>query len=137
MNAVEFVKKFGLGKVIELLNRIESETEFLLNYSDTYLYPVQLKSDWCHEDEFSQYCESELYWVSRSMGKDDEDINDYWFASVLELKQIVDAFELVERSGGLVACRNTINTMDSISSDKNGLIYKPFAEAVSLVEQCK
>ena len=57
--------------------------------------------------------------------------------SISDLKQIVDAFELVERSGGLVACRNTINTMDSISSDKNGLIYKPFAEAVSLVEQCK
>ena len=96
MNAVEFVKKFGLSKVIELLNRIESETEFLLNYSDTYLSPVQLKSDWCHEDEFSQYCESDLYWMSRSMSKDDEDINDHWFASVLELKQIVEMFEFVE-----------------------------------------
>ena len=154
MNAIGFVKKFGLGKVIELLNRIESETEFLLNYSDTYLYPVQLKSDWCNEDEFSQYCESELYWVSRSMSKDDEDINDHWFASVLELKQIVEAFELVEYCNGLEDAKELLDEIDSerwvynlytntvISSDYSPcdnmcIKYDVLKQAIELVEKCK
>lgn len=53
-----------------------------------------------------------------------------------DLKQIVDAWELVEKSGGLKACRKTLKIMDDINADKNGLIYKPFSEAVNLVEQC-
>ena len=53
-----------------------------------------------------------------------------------DLKQIVDAFELVEKSGGLKVCRKTLKIMDNINADKNGLIYKPFSEAVNLVEQC-
>ena len=132
MKAVEFVKKFGLGKVIELLNRIENETEFLLNYSNTYLYPVQLKSDWCHEDGFSKYCESELYWVSRSMGKDDEDINDHWFASVLDLKQIVDAFEWVENFGGLDGFKD-----EYMSRIENNECVSGMNRVIDLVEQCK
>ena len=130
MDAVEFVKKFGLGKVIELLNRIENETEFLLNYSNTYLYPVQLKSDWCHEDGFSKYCESELYWVSRSMGKDDEDINDHWFASVLELKQIIDAFEWVEKFGGLDGFKD-----EYMSRIENNECVSGMSNAIELVER--
>ena len=131
MNAVEFVKKFGLRKVIELLDRIESETEFLLNYSDTYLYPVQLKSDWCNEDDFSQYCESELYWVSRSMSKDDEDINDHWFASVLDLKQIVDSFEWVEKFGGLDGFKD-----EYMSRIENNECVSGMSNAIELVEKC-
>ena len=57
--------------------------------------------------------------------------------SVLDLKQIVDAFELVEKSGGLKACRKTLKIMDDINADKNGLLYKPFSEAVNLVERCQ
>lgn len=61
---------------------------------------------------------------------------DKYNFSTDDLKQIVDAWELVEKSGGLKACRKTLKIMDDINADKNGLIYKPFSEAVNLVEQC-
>lgn len=59
------------------------------------------------------------------------------FVCKKDLKQIIDAFELVEKSGGLKACRKTLKIMDDINADKNVLIYKPFSEAVNLVEQCQ
>ena len=131
MKANEFVKKFGWGEVIKLLNSIESETGFLLNYSDTCLSPVQLKTDWCCEDELSRYCENESYWVSRSMDKDDEDINDYWFTSVLDLKHLIESHELVESYGGLENAKD-----EYFSCVQNNEPASYIAKAILEVESC-
>ena len=56
---------------------------------------------------------------------------------VSDLKQIVDAFELVESKGGLVECKKILSR-DNFTWCSGGSVYgNPLKRAVNLVEQCQ
>ena len=56
---------------------------------------------------------------------------------VSDLKQILEAFELVESKGGLVECKKILSR-DNFTWCSGGSVYgNPLKRAVNLVEQCQ
>ena len=132
MNAIEFVKKYGQERVFNFIKnprKLDSDTEFLFNYSRTQFNPIQLKQDEFEYDEFAELDENEWYWVPRCFDKNDEDIIENDFASVVDLKQIVDAFELVESYGSIDDAKNYLDNLRLDSKTE-------LEQALNLVEQC-
>ena len=64
-------------------------------------------------------------------------IDDYIQDYINDLKQIVDAFELVESYGGLVECKRILSR-DNFTWCSGGRVYvNPLERAVKIVEQCQ
>ena len=56
---------------------------------------------------------------------------------ISDLKQIVDAWELVESKGGLVECKKILSR-DNFTWCSGGRVYvNPLERAVKIVEQCQ
>ena len=149
MKAVEFVKKYGQERVFNFIKnplKLDSDTEFLLNYSGTHFNPTQLKQDEFECDEFAELDENEWYWVPRCFGKSDEDIVENDFASVADLKQIVEAWKLVENQGGLISSKKYLKFLQAsvdigLYHGLDNVNYETeiplLRDAIACVEQCQ
>ena len=104
MNAIEFVKKFGF---------IEARS-------------VLLKSKYHYEVDVYLVDTKEFTYIAIQPSENDA------FVSLTDLKQIVDAFKLVERYGGVEEA-NKLN-YDEFRSDIN---WNSLQQAINLVEQCQ
>lgn len=92
MNAIEFVKKYGIYHAIKVLN-----------------YDSSISSDFCHLD----------------------------FGETESLKQIVEAWGLVESWGGIERVKRSFHLDESCSDEKILTIHgRELKKAINLVEQC-
>ena len=135
MKANEFVKKFGWDEIYNFIKnplKLDSETEFLLNYSDKYLNPIQLKQDEFEQNELAGFCEKEWYWVSRWFDKNDDEILENNFVSIADLKRIIESHELVDVFGGINGARKELaNLCDNLVD----CAY--LCQAIADVESCQ
>ena len=110
MTALEFIKKFGLG---EAVNIISAWSKFLNQYEISKM-PTHFDLDlgvFIHEDDFcSPLDESNIL--------------------VDDLKQYVDAYELVQSYGGLEQSKSL--SMSQVGLKKH---YDELQQAITLVEQ--
>ena len=64
------------------------------------------------------------------------DCGDGSYFHINQLKQIVDAWELVESKGGLIECKKILSR-DNFTWCSGGRVYSnPLERAINLVEQC-
>lgn len=104
MNAIEFVKKFGSCEARSVL----------------------LKSKYHYEVDVYLVDTKEFTYIAIQPSENDP------FVSLTDLKQIVDAFKLVERYGGVEEAKELHH--DEFRCD---IYWNNLQQAINLVEQCQ
>lgn len=119
MNSIEFVKNYGIDEAKRVLSK-NSTSKYFCKYLNTKPFTIK--------DTFSN----------------NPDLDETAWVLVSDLKQIVEAFELVERFGGFDKSNKMLkkaydNCSSIISIRKIGFecSYSDLQEAINLLEQCQ